>query len=317
MQKSTRVVSAALSLWLAVLLSPNAANAGSYEEFNAGLAAFNHGQVDIALTHFSASLEPGDLPAYMVPIAYYDRAILYASKKDAAGALADFQGAIKAKPDFADAYIDAAQILYAEKKYDDALSTLTQAKAQNPNVPRVYELSLNYELAQGKPDEAIADRKALTAVFPTVSSYRSQLGKLEWQLGRYQDAKADLEATRQMNAGDTYAVVWIWLTIFKLGAEPSDADKLTLANPPKAWPGPVLQLFGGATTPDDVLTAAATGNATTAPGRQCEANFYVAEWYLRQHDTAKAQDLLQKEQAVCPASYVEVDVTKTELKALQ
>jgi lipoprotein NlpI len=65
------------------------------------------------------------------------------------------------------------------------------------------------------------------------------------------------------------------------------------------WPGPVFQLYAGHAKPEDVLQAAGRGDAMVAKNNLCEAQFYVAEWWLAQKNAAAAKPLLVNARDIC------------------
>ncbi|NNU48260.1 rhomboid family intramembrane serine protease [Rhizobium sp. WYCCWR 11279] len=76
------------------------------------------------------------------------------------------------------------------------------------------------------------------------------------------------------------------------------------------WPYPVYRLFLGALKPDELMAKAADSN------QRCEATFYSGEWYLLNGNTAEARPRFQTALSSCPATFLEYDGAKGELKSL-
>jgi tetratricopeptide (TPR) repeat protein len=80
-----------------------------------------------------------------------------------------------------------------------------------------------------------------------------------------------------------------------------------------AWPGPILKLFLGTATPEEVRAAA------QAPGRDarhspCAADFYLAQYHLQKGAADEARRLLQSAADGCPVWAPERSLARAELK---
>src|SRR5271163_4479203 len=122
-------------LWL--VLNATGAVAAGYDDFAQGLSAINRGDNDQALANFSSALKAGDLNATLMPVAYFDRARIYLAKRECALAAADLTAAIKAKPDYADAYLARASVDQCQNDETGAIADFTQAIALRPT-PNAY-----------------------------------------------------------------------------------------------------------------------------------------------------------------------------------
>ncbi len=70
-----------------------------------------------------------------------------------------------------------------------------------------------------------------------------------------------------------YGVIWLYLSRAKAGTDGKDELKTNTAglNLSK-WPGPVIELYLGQSTPEDVLRAAGSDS-----DQRCDYSFYVGE----------------------------------------
>ena len=84
------------------------------------------------------------------------------------------------------------------------------------------------------------------------------------------------------------------------------------------WPGPIIDLFRGKATPDQVRAAARdTKGAALRRRRDCEADFYLAEYHLGKGRKDEAIPLLASAAAAqCPMTAPERDIAKAELRRL-
>lgn len=83
------------------------------------------------------------------------------------------------------------------------------------------------------------------------------------------------------------------------------------------WPAPLIKMFIGDAKPEDVTAAALQGDANVVAGHQCEANFYIAEWWLAQKDAVSAKPLLEAAVKNCPKNFIEADAARSELGAIK
>ena len=81
------------------------------------------------------------------------------------------------------------------------------------------------------------------------------------------------------------------------------------------WPGPLLKLFLGTMTPDEVR-AAAQAPGRDARHRACAADFYLAAYFQEKRRDADARRLLQAAADGCPVWAPERGFARAELKRL-
>ena len=83
------------------------------------------------------------------------------------------------------------------------------------------------------------------------------------------------------------------------------------------WPGPIIDLFRGKATPDQVRASARDSKGVALRRhRDCETDFYLAEYHLGKGRKDEAMALLASAAAQCPVTAPERDVAKAELKRL-
>jgi lipoprotein NlpI len=210
-----------------------------------------------------------------LPTAYLQRGGIYLSRHDCAHAAADTASALQFKP-------------------DDREALALQA--------RVHECLGNYPAA-------ISDYQALAALSPNGIIFREE-AIAYWITGDFAGAEKPL--MQAVAIEPTSAYVALWLAVMRARAGDT-------AQPPAAkfdedeWPGPVFALYAGKTTPQAVMAAAGKGSAADVIGHTCEANFYLAEWWLAQKQSATAWPLLAEANAKCPKDFIEHKLAVLEL----
>jgi lipoprotein NlpI len=266
-----------------LLFVSSGAQAASYDDFSRGVAANNRGDSDLAIAALTSALNAGDLNSSLIPTAYLDRGVAHLRKGECKDAVGDLSTAIKLKPDSIDAY-----------------SWRAAAHA-----------------CAGEKDEASADLDILIAKQPGANAYRAR-GKLHWFDGDFAAAAADFQQAAALSPASPYIVLWLEMSRLRTGTfDPAKAKHDIRSLDSDNWPMPVFDLYSGKTKTDDVMAAALNGDSATPVGRQCEARFYIAEWWIANHNPGTAKPLLEQAKATCPRDYEEYPAVMTELNQLQ
>lgn len=272
------LVAAALSC----LAAAASASAAAYDSFAAGLSDMSRGDADAAIDDFGAAIAAGDLAPALLPTAYHDRAKALRIKGRCADALADLDAAHKLKPDDKDVLWDHARA----------------AKCV------------------GRLDLALADDTGLIAL----NSYNgfSARGYTRWALGDFSGAADDFASDFKRYPENIYSILWYELSRARAGGLDLSAVARDAPSPDTGkWPDAVFALYAGKIKPEDIAAAAARGDASAFAARNCEADFYLGEWWLMHGDAASARPLLQRAFDTCPHNYVEYENARVELDRMK
>lgn len=266
-----------------LLAGLTAVQAAGYDHYSLAMDAFlRGGQDDVAISEFTKALDAGDLNPGLVPVAYLNRGSARLNKHDCTGAAEDAAESLKAKP----GYLDAL---------------LLQLKA--------HECLAQYDLA-------FADSNNIIAARPKSWAYRAR-AEVQWAKSNFAAAADDYETALKLDPKEAYGALWLAMMRARAGdAQNQRAISELTSMEPEDWPAPVFDLYLGKNKPDDVMAAAAKGDAETVTDHQCEANFYVAEYWLARGQAGAAKPLLEKAKADCPKDFYESDFSKSELKYL-
>lgn len=260
---------------IAVLLLCGPAFASSYDDFSRGLDANNHGDSEAAIAYFSRSIDGGDLAPSYVPSAHLGRARAYLHNRRCNFAYADLTEAIGLRPDFVDAYSLRAEANQCLEHDDDALADATAAIKLRP-----------------------------------AAGYFFTRSRLQWNRGSFSDARADADRAVAGDPRNAYFILWTAVTALRSGGIDAARFNTLAANGGGEWPRPLIELFAGRASPQDVWRAA------TNPDQKCEADFYVGQWQLARGDRTSARVLFQTATAQCPRDYIAFDAAQRELKRL-
>jgi lipoprotein NlpI len=128
-------------------------------------------------------------------------------------------------------------------------------------------------------------------------------------------AMADLVQASKLDPQYAYYALWIDI-IDKRRNEAGGLAQATVHFNMSKWPGPVVRLFLGETTPAAMRAAADDPDPATRGGQLCEANFYSGEYALLKGDTQEATRLFRLATAGCARDFVEGPAASAELEAL-
>lgn len=257
--------------------------AAAYDDFARGISANLQGDDALAIASFSAAIAAGDLNPTLLPAAYRGRGLAYLRQKQCKPALSDLDEYIRLKP---------GDVQGLEWR-GDAHACLGEFAA------------------------AEADLSQVVAARPNRDVYWLR-GRQRWRMQNFSGAADDFAQLVRLQPKFSYAVLWLELSRArggvldpKIGAH--DVDELDSRD----WPTPLIKLFVGEAKPEDMAAAAARGDADKIAGQQCEADFYLAEWWLARNDAASAKPLLQTAADKCPKNFVEYDGARFELSTLK
>ena len=258
--------------------------AGGYDSFSRGVDANNIGEDDVAIASFSDAISAGDLAPSYLPSALAGRARAYLQKERCVPAAADLDQAIALKPDYVDAYV----------------------------------LRANARACLSGPAAALKDITAAINLRPAAPFY-FQRARLLWGVGDFPHAATDAAQATAIDPRNPYILLWTGIVEDRMGR--LDRDKLSRGAASfnaQEWPTPLLGLYSGAATPDDVYRAVALGNSTKAMNeRRCEADFYVGEWQLTRRNAAAAAELFKTAIRECPHDFIAFEGARQELTRLQ
>jgi tetratricopeptide (TPR) repeat protein len=243
-----------------------------------------------------------------------DLAYAYMRQGDLVRAGAAVSRAIDVDPKSPSPYEMRADIAFVQGRYESAVSDYDRSL----DFPRffygVYLKRGAAYLRLGNLSAAANDYRRAERYQPLAPPAAFSLGRV--QLYTHDYAKADASfayAFDHVRAPTVRAHVLIWrfLLAMRQGAKPgtqalAHAEDASAVSP-TAWPGPVINMYVGRITPEQLLAAAQNTNPTTQRDQVCEANYYIGEYALALAQTARGITLLRLARATCPFNFFETD----------
>jgi tetratricopeptide (TPR) repeat protein len=232
-------------------------------------------------------------------------------------AITDYDAALRLNPKLARAYYARGNAWAGKGESDKAIADYDAAIRLNPKdtaplIGRAVELTVKGEYAR-----AIADYDAAIAIEDKVSMSWLGRGRTRFYAGDYARSAADLERSLEINR-NAYTLLWLYLAR-KHGGAPDAEESLdaeTRVERASGWPGPLITLFVGRTDLDSVRAAATDRDPIRQAGQRCEADFYVAHWYLLRNERDRALPLLKQALSGCSTEYIEHEGAVAELRRL-
>jgi lipoprotein NlpI len=253
---------------------------------------------------------------------YYNRGLAYRRAGDYDRALADLDDAIKAEPGKVVSIIDRGVVHRAKGNLARAIDDFTNALALCAKTPcgeqtqaTAYAGRGDSRRDQGDNDRALADYSEAIRLAPKNATLYEVRGRAELYAGSLPQALADFEQASEIDPKRGYTAVWLDIAD-RRSNHPSRLADTTREVDGTRWPGPIIRLYLGQTTPEAVLAAADDRDPITKRGRVCEANFYTGELALLTGARDDAARLLRLAAADCPRTFAEWWTATAELKAL-
>src|ERR1022692_1591202 len=197
--------------------------------------------------------------------------------------------------------------------YDKAIQDYNQAISRDPKSARALAGRGAAYLDRGDYDRAIQDFNEALRLNPKTGRAVMNRGIANMYAGHFPEAQQDLIQNLQLDPKDPYRAMWLYLARAKAGTDgkaelKTNASGLDLSK----WPGPVIQLYLGQSTPEDVL------HATGSDGDQkCEYSFYAGEYRALRGERPEALALFRTASEGCPKDFIEYVPAVIELNNLE
>ncbi|HEV2159693.1 tetratricopeptide repeat protein [Bradyrhizobium sp.] len=205
---------------------------------------------------------------------------------------------------------------YAKGDFDRAIADYDEAIRFDPRDKDSLGLRANAYKAKGDFSRSIADYDQLVQLDPRdVRAYRAR-ASAHWQAGSLAKSLADLDEAVRLDPKNAYAALWREI-IARRSHEPDRLAEAATQLDMTKWPAPIINLFLGTTTPEQVLDAANDPDPRRRKGQVCEAHFYAGELTLQRGSREEASRLFDLAVADCPKTFVEKQAADFELSSLR
>lgn len=220
--------------------------------------------------------------------------VVYRSQRDT-GAIARAERALAADPRNVERFIQLGVAQSGARQFREAIQTFTRGLAVAPNDAMLYRWRGHRYLSVRELDRAMADLTRGFRLDSTNYGILYHLGVLRYVQGDFVGA-ADAFMRAQPRAPDAGelagATDWLWMSLARAGK--AAEAKAMLERHPDSLATTVayarrLKLYRGQIGPDEVLTAADTGDVAVAT-----LAYGVGNWYLLRGDTTRARSWFER-----------------------
>jgi len=211
------------------------------------------------------------------------------------GAIARAESALAADPGNVDRIIQLGLAQSGVRQYREAIETFTRGLAIAPDHPLLYRWRGHRHLSVREFDQALDDLTRGARLDSTNYGIWYHLGIVRYASGDFAGAvDAFQHAQPRAPEADELAGAtdWLWMSLSRAGR--ADHAQALLDRHPDSLPttnayARRLQLYRGQIRPEEVMTAADTGDVAVAT-----LSYGVGNWYLVRGDTARARDWFER-----------------------
>jgi lipoprotein NlpI len=218
-------------------------------------------------------------------------------------------------PNFKHAYLWRGNAYRAKGDPDHAIADYDKAVQLDSKDKMAYLGRANAHAAKGDFDRAIADYDEGIRLDPKDARAYRQRAVVNLKAGSLTQSLVDLDQSRELDSKDSYTALWREI-VARRSSQPSRLAEATAQLDMTKWPAPIVHLFLGEATPEEVLAAADDPDPTTKKGQVCEANFFTGELALQRGSKEDAMRLFGLAVVDCPKNFNEWSAANAELKAL-
>jgi len=234
-------------------------------------------------------------------------------KGDYDKAIQDYNQAISRDPKSARALAGRGAAYLDRGDYDRAIQDFNETLRLAPSASLTFNGRGAAYFAKGDYDRALQDLNEAIRLNPKIQRALLNRGMANVYAGHLSEAQQDLSQYLQSDPKNFYASMWLYLAQAKGGTDgKAELKTNSAALDLSKWPGPVIQLYLGQSTPDEVLRAAGSGS-----DQKCEYSFYVGEYRALRGEGREALALFQGARDGCPKDFIEYVPAVTELKELE
>lgn len=228
---------------------------------------------------------------------YNERGNAYFSARDYEKAIRDYQQAVTIDPVFAKGWNNLGIAYRAEGNFGKAFEYLDKAYRLDNRSSRALVNRAQVYVAQSDRLEAAKDYNKAVELDPKDATAFIQRGMFYYLNEDTEQARSDFAAAIQVQPENPYAAIYRYIA--HAGLELKEDARVQLEQYFKArtntefWPMPVVKLFLGQTTPEQVLkAAAATDGEVRKKERLAEAEYFIAQHYRIEGDLTKSKEHL-------------------------
>jgi lipoprotein NlpI len=249
------------------------------------------------------------------------RGDLRKTQGDLAGAGADLETALRLNPKDVFAYLARGDLAAARHDYDKAFADYDKALAVKPDSRQVASLIYSARsmaaVDMGDVKRALDEYDAVLKIEPDNALYLQGRAFTAFAAGDFAAAAAGFGRAVQKRPGLSYSVIMRYVARSRMGEHDTpELRRNASAFEHNAWPWPLIGLYLGEVTPDEVRASTVQAIGEGAARRKCEATFFLAEYELLHRRRDEAASLMQEAAKSCSSDALERNAAQGEAKRL-
>jgi len=150
---------------------------------------------------------------------WHDYGIGLLLQGDLRGAEAAFEQVVRLEPEYVDGWVNLGRVRLQDGNLDGARQALIGALHLAPALPRVHFFLAMVLKAEGDYETALTHLQQVTTAHPYDRVIRNQMGRVLFVLGRYTEARTELERVLHIDPEDLQAHYNLMLCLRALGDE--------------------------------------------------------------------------------------------------
>jgi lipoprotein NlpI len=254
-------------------------------------------------------------------LAHSVRADLRAKFRDYHGAIEDLDAVLAKVPDDTPTLRRRATFRDWIGDHQAAIDDFNASLQIKPDASAYSGRAIAYKEG-GDPDRAMQDVAKAMEIAPDDPTVIYERAQLRFKSGDFAGAASDFATAADDPKSDAYVVIWAYLAAVRSGAPNAAkdlakrAERLASNDNAKDWPGQIIELYLGHREPGAVSPPNGGHIPWMTDGYRCEADFYVAEYYLMKGDIAAARPLFEAAANSKIAEFIEPGNARDELARL-
>ena len=278
--------------------------------YNRGLAYAAKGDHTRAIGDYSEAIRL--YPDYAQ--AFSSRGLAYVRKGDLDQAIRDFDEAIRLDREYPEAWNNRGLVYAHRGDLDRAIQHFDQALRLRGRYPEALT-NRGYSYAdKGDYRQAIRDFDEAVRLYPSDHLAWKGRGHVRFYSGEFSAAVLDFAEASRLEPMDTYAAFWLQLARLRAGQAAARLKAEAQRLDSDAWPAPIVRLFVGAATPEQVIAAARHPDPKQEREQLCQAYFYAGQRALLQGDKAEAAGRFRAALGTGARNLVEYTAAKVDLQ---
>jgi Tfp pilus assembly protein PilF len=249
------------------------------------------------------------------PLVLNDRGKLHSDRLEFGAAIKDLDQAIGLKSDYAEAYLNRGLAYASEGDTEHASTDLNEAIRLKPADRRILAgrntIFCGLHVKAGQFGVAASECARAIELEPGIPDIYLYAGILEFLGPDFAKAPATLAKALKLEPTDAYTAMWLHLARMR-NKQNDDAEFTANAGRvnPQQFASKIIGFYRDELTADQVFAIAAEGDEATQIDHQCDANFFIGQFYLLSDRKEEGNQLLTVAAADCGPNTVEKVVAR-------